>query len=58
MMLSDGAGAGAPIALDELNRLVYTDVFLTPATDPWLGLKVADTYSALTSDGCVTSTRR
>ena len=57
-MLSDGAGAGAPIALDELNRLVYTDVFLTPATDPWLGLKVADTYSALTSDGCVTSTRR
>lgn len=43
--------AGKPIDLDKLNRRVYAELFLTPDTDPWLGLVPADTYSALDGGG-------
>ncbi len=33
--------------VDELNERVYADLFLTPDSDPWLGLRTADTYLAL-----------
>jgi hypothetical protein len=36
----------------ELDRWLYAEVFLTPATDPWLGLG-PDTYSALPANGKV-----
>lgn len=35
----------------ELNERVYAELFLTPSSDPWLGLVPADTYSALQNDG-------
>lgn len=35
-----------------LNDRVYSDLFLTPRSDPWLGLVPDATYSALTGDGC------
>ncbi len=41
-----------PIALESLNQRVYSELFLTPRSDPWLGLVPESTYSALTSDGC------
>lgn len=44
--------ADAPIGLAELNRRVYGELFLTPRSDPWLGLAPDATYSALPSDGC------
>ena len=34
-----------------LNEKVYAELFLTPSTDPWLGLVPADTYSALQGEG-------
>jgi hypothetical protein len=34
-------------SLASLNRRIYDDLFLTPATDPWLGLVPPDTYTAL-----------
>jgi hypothetical protein len=39
--------------LDSFNDKVYSELFLTPATDPWLGLFTADTYMALEDSGVV-----
>jgi F420-dependent methylenetetrahydromethanopterin dehydrogenase len=43
-----------PIALEDLNRRVYSELFLTPRNDPWLGLLPEGIYTALTNDGCCT----
>ena len=34
-------------ALDVLNEKVYAELFLTPSSDPWLGLVPPDTYAAI-----------
>jgi len=39
--------------LDALNERVYAELFLTPGSDPWLGLLPADTYTALENCGVV-----
>ena len=39
-----------------LNERVYADLFLTPSTDPWLGLKPANAFSALEGDGVKVAT--
>jgi len=39
--------------LDQFNERVYSDLFLTPSSDPWLGLMPADSYSALQNNGVV-----
>jgi len=39
-----------------LNEKVYAELFLTPSSDPWLGLKPNDAYSALDKDGIVRPT--
>jgi hypothetical protein len=36
---------------EALNEWVYAELFLTPSSDPWLGLAPRDTYSALECDG-------
>jgi hypothetical protein len=48
-----------PQALDVavLNEKVYAELFLTPSSDPWLGLKPSGAYSALENDGVVTAAR-
>lgn len=43
--------------LDMLNERVYTDLFLTPSSDPWLGLAPDGVYSALDNGGLVLETR-
>jgi hypothetical protein len=44
--------AAAPAAnLDRFNERVYAELFLTPSSDPWLGLMPADTYTALENNG-------
>jgi hypothetical protein len=40
-----------------LNERVYAELFLTPSSDPWLGLVPPDTYSALDRNGVRTGTR-
>ena len=40
-----------PGALDRLNERVYSDLFLTPSSDPWLGLVPDDAYAALEGRG-------
>ena len=40
------------VSVEDLNRRVYAELFLTPKTDPWLGLVPDATYSALCNDGC------
>jgi hypothetical protein len=46
--LSDGTAA---TDVNALNERVYADLFLTPSTDPWLGLLPSNAYSALLEDG-------
>src|SRR6185503_16900446 len=33
--------------VDKLNKRVYAELFLTPASDPWLGLYSPEVYTAL-----------
>lgn len=37
--------------VESLNERVYKDLFLTPSSDPWLGLYSPDTYTALENGG-------
>ncbi|HUG69358.1 MAG TPA: hypothetical protein VMM76_16525 [Pirellulaceae bacterium] len=46
----------APRDVVVLNERVYAELFLTPSSDPWLGLLPPDTYTALQNDGLVIST--
>jgi hypothetical protein len=39
--------------LDKFNEKVYAELFLTPRSDPWLGLVSADVYTALDGGGIV-----
>jgi len=48
-LLDDLAGTD----LEKLNRKVYAELFLTPASDPWLGLFSPDVYMALQNGGVV-----
>lgn len=50
---ADGA---APTNLDALNSKIYAELFLTPNSDPWLGLAPSDVYSALDGGGLVQNT--
>ena len=40
------AAPGAAHEVDSLNRRVYAELFLTPDSDPWLGLVPNNTFSA------------
>lgn len=35
------------VAFDAVNARVYTEIFLTPAADPWLGLRADDAWDAI-----------
>jgi hypothetical protein len=39
--------------LDNFNEHVYATVFLTPRSDPWLGLLSADVYTAIDNGGVI-----
>ena len=39
--------------LDKFNEKVYAELFLTPRSDPWLGLVSADVYTALDNGGVI-----
>ena len=43
----------APQNLTALNNKIYAEIFLTPSSDPWLGLAPADAYSALDNAGLI-----
>jgi hypothetical protein len=52
--LADPANAALLHDVSALNKRVYAELFLTPDSDPWLGMVPPDTYSALDNDGlCV-----
>jgi hypothetical protein len=44
---------GGRVDFDTLNRFVYSQVFLTPATDAWLGLLPRTDFTGLPGDGVV-----
>jgi hypothetical protein len=37
--------------VEKLNERVYAELFLTPGSDPWLGLFPRDSYTAIENDG-------
>ncbi len=39
--------------VEKLNERVYAELFLTPSSDPWLGLAPEDVYTALPNGGVV-----
>ena len=39
--------------IEKLNERVYAELFLTPSSDPWLGLAANDAYTALPNNGVV-----
>jgi hypothetical protein len=41
--------------VDKFNDKVYAELFFTPKTDPWLGLLMPDTYTAIDNSGVVKS---
>lgn len=43
--------AGRDVQLEGLNRRVYSQLFLTPRSDPWLGMAPESEYTGLTNDG-------
>jgi len=45
------AAAAPPPDLETLNRRIYDDLFLTPRSDPWLGLAAPTIYSGLDDGG-------
>jgi len=42
---------GQAMNVDNLNEKVYAELFLTPGSDPWLGLYSPDIYTALDNGG-------
>jgi len=52
-LANDSIGGG----LNQLNRRVYAELFLTPDSDPWLGLAPTDTFTGLENGGLVVNTR-
>ncbi|MFY9571484.1 MAG: hypothetical protein WAV20_08810 [Blastocatellia bacterium] len=42
---------GMETDLDALNERVYAELFLTPRSDPWLGLFPRDSYTGIENDG-------
>lgn len=38
-------------SVEALNEQVYAQLFLTPSSDPWLGLFPSDSYNAIDNDG-------
>jgi hypothetical protein len=45
------ASGAAPLEIGALNERVYAELFLTPSSDPWLGLTAGDAYAALDDGG-------
>ena len=45
------AGEFKAMPLNELNEKVYAELFLTPSSDPWLGLAPAGVFTALDGEG-------
>jgi hypothetical protein len=50
--------ADATADVDLLNEWVYAELFLTPSSDPWLGLAPPNVYTALENDGRTEEVRR
>jgi hypothetical protein len=49
-LLADRSSRGD---IDALNQKVYSELFLTPASDPWLGLFSPETYVAIDGGGII-----
>lgn len=50
--IADG-GVTLDTPVDQLNERVYAELFLTPSSDPWLGLFPGEAYTALDNGGLV-----
>jgi hypothetical protein len=44
--------------VDGLNSYVYTNVFMTPDSDPWIGLAAADYFTGITGEGLTVASQQ
>ncbi len=51
------ANEPAPVDLDAWNERVYAELFLTPSSDPWLGLNPDDVFTGLAPEGAADGER-
>jgi hypothetical protein len=51
------AGATGTSSFDGFNTRVYAELFLTPKSDPWLGLLADESFSAVDGGGVVTGSK-
>ncbi len=51
------ANSPYPVTFEALNQRVYAELFLTPATDPWLGLLQDEAFSAVAGGGVVAGSK-
>jgi hypothetical protein len=49
--IHDWFANGEVAGLEKLNERVYGEVFLTPRSDPWLGLGTRDAYTGIAEGG-------
>lgn len=47
-----------PLDFEALNRRVYAELFLTPRSDPWLGLLPANSFTGIRKDGVTEARKR
>jgi hypothetical protein len=52
------ANEGGTVDLDAFNEKVYAELFLTPSTDPWLGLNPDDVFTGLAPQAAVNGAGR
>ena len=46
-LFAEADTAQTALDFEAMNTRVYAEVFLTPASDPWLGLQHADVWDAI-----------
>lgn len=49
--------AADALDFESLNARIYAELFLTPRSDPWLGMLPSDAFSGITNDGVVIGQR-
>src|SRR5262249_55894652 len=53
LRIHDWFSKGQVTTFEKLNQRVYAELFLTPKSDPWLGLVADDAFSAIEGGGVV-----
>jgi hypothetical protein len=51
------ANSPTPVRFEALNQRIYAELFLTPASDPWLGMLQDEAFSAVAGGGVISGSK-